>query len=101
MRVRFSEDAEVAYAEALARIYHANRFAAQHFAARVNTSLRRIRSFPKSGHFVPEYPRLPIRQFIVEPYRFFYQIDDRHRQIIILDVWHGAQLPAQPDLHAP
>ena len=101
MKIRFSDDAAVAYAEALAYIYQHNRLAAQHFATRVDKALRRIRTFPRSGHAVPEYPALPMRQFIVEPYRFFYQIDDRHRQIVIHDVWHGAQLPAAPELHAP
>jgi plasmid stabilization system protein ParE len=101
MKIRFSDDAAAAYAEALAYIYQHNRLAAQHFAARVDKALRRIQTFPRSGHYVPEYPALPLRQFVVEPYRFFYQIDERHRQIIIHDVWHGAPLPAQPDLPAP
>ncbi len=101
MKIRFTDDAAAAYAEALAFISLHNRLAAQHFAARVDKALRRVRTFPRSGYFVPEYPTLPLRQFLVEPYRFFYQIDQRNRQLIIHDVWHGAQLPTQPNLPAP
>ncbi|MFO0657022.1 MAG: hypothetical protein U0787_18335 [Polyangia bacterium] len=42
---------------------------------------------------------MPIREFIVEPYRFVYCVI-RHC-VRIVAVWHGAQLPAQPDLAAP
>ncbi len=101
MKIRFSDDAASAYAEALAYIYQRNRLAAQHFAARVDKALRRIQTFPRSGHCVPEYPTLPLRQFVVEPYRFFYEIDERSKVVRIVSVWHGAQLPARPDLHAP
>ena len=101
MRVEFATEALTSYSQALTRLHDLNPFAAQHFAERVSKALRRLGTFPRSGHFVPEYATLPIRQVLVEPYRFFYQIDERHRPIIIHDVWHGAQLPAQPDLPAP
>ena len=45
-----------------------------------------------------EFPELSLREFIVEPYRFFYFIDERKKLVWIVDVWHGAQLPTYPRL---
>lgn len=42
---------------------------------------------------MPEYVNVPVRQFIIEPYRFFYFIDERNKTIRIIDVWYGAQSP--------
>ena len=101
MSVEFTAKAAAQYRLAFDRIADANRFASQHFAARLGERLRQIGRFPQSGHFVAEFATLPVRQFIVEPYRFFYEIDERSKVVRIVSVWHGAQLPAQPDLHAP
>ena len=98
MKVRFSESAAAAYDDALTRIRAANRFAAVRFADKVGQAVRRIGRYPQSGHFVPEYANAPVRQFIIEPYRFFYFIDERIKTIRIIDVWHGAQLPTYPNL---
>ena len=48
-----------------------------------------------------EYAHLSVRQVIVEPYRFFYVIDQAKRTVWIVDVWHGAQLPSELQLPAP
>ena len=101
MRVEFATEALESYSQALTRLHDLNPLAAQHFAERVSKTLRRLGTFPRSGHFVPEYATLPIRQVLVEPYRFFYCIDERRTLVLIVSVWHGAQLPAQPDLPAP
>lgn len=98
MKVRFSESAAAAYDDALTRIRAANRFAAVRFADKVGQAVRRIGRYPQSGHFVPEYANAPVRPFIIEPYRFFYFIDERNKTIRIIDVWHGAQLPTYPNL---
>jgi hypothetical protein len=42
-----------------------------------------------------------VRQILVEPYRFFYIFDQAQRRILIVDVWHVAQLPDEPQLPAP
>ena len=101
MRVEFATEALASYSQALTRLHDLNPFAAQRFAERVSKALRRLATFPRSGHFVPEYAALPVRQVLVEPYRFFYYIDERNKRVLIVSMWHGAQLPAQPNLPAP
>jgi plasmid stabilization system protein ParE len=98
MKVRLSESAAGAYDNALARIREVNRLAASRFADRVKHALQRLGSYPEIGHFVPEFESAPLRQFIVEPYRFFYFIDQRHKTILVVDIWHGSQLPRAPEL---
>jgi plasmid stabilization system protein ParE len=98
MKVRFSESAAAVYDDAVTRLRAVNRFAAERFADKVGQAVWRIGRYPQSGHFVPEYAKLPVRQFIVEPYRFFYYVDERAKLIRIIDVWHGAQIPAYPNL---
>ena len=43
---------------------------------------------------VPEFPDLPYREVIVEPYRFFYRIEEA--TVWVVAVWHGAQPPEEP-----
>ena len=101
MKVRFSEAAAASLEDVLDRIGEADRFALQRFQARVRKSIQRIGRFPSSGNFVREYPAMPVREFIVEPYRFVYYVDEPRKLIRIVSVWHGAQLPAAPELPAP
>ena len=58
-------------------------------------SLSRLADFPDSGHSLPEFPELPFREIIVVPYRFFYRV--KADTVWIVAVWHGAQLPDEPD----
>ena len=44
---------------------------------------------------LPEFPELPFRETIVAPYRFFYRV--KTDTVWIVAVWHGAQLPDEPD----
>ena len=37
-------------------------------------ALARLGDFPDSGRVVPEFPNLPFREVIVDPYRFFYRV---------------------------
>ncbi len=101
MKVQFTHGAAARWHEVLGTIGSANRFAVQRIQAQVRRALRRIGQFPNSGNFVREHPTMPIREFIVEPYRFVYCVDKPRQLIRIVAVWHGAQLPAQPDLAAP
>ena len=64
-------------------------------------ALRRLRSFPLSGPQVREFPQLPLRQFFVQPYRFFYRVDQARKLIWIVELWHGAQDIRAPELPAP
>jgi tRNA(Leu) C34 or U34 (ribose-2'-O)-methylase TrmL len=53
------------------------------------------------GGITREYAHLGVRQILVEPYRFFYVIDERRSTVWIVDVWHVAQLAEEPHLPAP
>jgi plasmid stabilization system protein ParE len=77
-----------------------NPFAVERLGRSIARAFRRISTFPRSGPMVPEYPDLPIRQFFVAPYRFFYFIDEPAQTVWIVAVWHGRQLPAAPELPA-
>jgi plasmid stabilization system protein ParE len=69
--------------------------AARRFRIRAKETLRRLERFPESGRHIPEFPDLPYREIIVTPYRFFYRISAE--TVWIVAVWHGAQLPANPE----
>jgi plasmid stabilization system protein ParE len=101
MKVQFTHGAAERWQEVIRIIGSGNRFAVQRIQQQVRRSLRRIGQFPSSGNFVREYPALPVREFNVEPYRFVYHVDTARQLIRIVAVWHGAQLPEQPDLPAP
>jgi plasmid stabilization system protein ParE len=101
MRVRFSDAAATSLESVLFRIGNADPFALRRFRRRIFASVARIARFPHSGNFVREYPAMPLREFIVEPYRFAYFVDSPRKLVRIVAVWHGAQLPTQPDLSAP
>ena len=74
--------------------------AAVRFRARFRTALRRVCAFPESGQAIPEHRHPNLRQFIVEPYRFFYFIDENRKRILVLSLWHGAQRAEAPELPA-
>jgi toxin ParE1/3/4 len=99
MRVRLTPAARATLDEILDRILRENRFAAQRYRDKIARTLRRIGQFPRSGHSVPEFPRPDLRQVIVDPYRFFYTLDEGRKTVWVVAVWHGAQIPAEP--HAP
>ena len=101
MRVRLTPAARATLDEILDRILRENRFAAQRYRDQIARTLRRVGLFPRSGHAVPEFPRPDLRQVIVDPYRFFYFVDEPRRTVWIVAVWHGAQIPAEPRAPAP
>lgn len=72
-----------------------NPTAAMAFQQKAEESLSRLRRFPESGRRLPEFPDLPFREVIVTPYRFFYRVRDE--TVWIVAVWHGAQLPEEPE----
>jgi toxin ParE1/3/4 len=62
---------------------------------KAESSLLRLKRFPESGRFLPEFPDLPFREVIVQPYRFFCRV--KGDAVWVVAVWHGAQLPHEPD----
>ena len=95
MNIRFTPSARNQFLTALAYIRRDKPSATTGFRNRAETVLRRLEDFPESGRVVPEFPDLPYREVIVSPYRFFYRIKDE--VVWIVAVWHGAQLPKEPD----
>jgi plasmid stabilization system protein ParE len=95
LRILFTPTARFQFLEALEYIRRDNPSAAVDFRQKAQKSISRLRKFPESGRFLSEFPDLPFREVIVVPYRFFYKIKDD--AVWIVAVWHGAQLPHEPD----
>ena len=94
MRILFTPTARRQFFEAIAHIHRDKPSAAATFRQKVEKSLSRLKKFPESGRRLPEFPELPFREVIINPYRFFYKIKDD--SLWIVAVWHGAQLPDEP-----
>ncbi len=95
MKVRFTSSGRAQFLSALTYIRLDNPGAAFNFRERVETVLRRLEEFPDSGRIVPEFPELPYREVIIAPYRFFCRV--KGEIVWIVAVWHGAQLPQEPE----
>ena len=79
----------------MAFIRRDNPGAAERLRQRIDRALRGLEQFPESGRVVPEFPRLPYKEVVVAPYRLFYTTGEFG--ILIVGVWHGAQLPTAPE----
>jgi plasmid stabilization system protein ParE len=74
-------------------IYRDNPSAAINFRKKAEKILSRLQDYPETGRHLPEFPDLPFREVIVNPYRFFYRV--KGKTVWVVAVWHGAQLPAE------
>ncbi|HAN92751.1 MAG TPA: hypothetical protein DCQ33_11840 [Nitrospira sp.] len=101
MKIRFSLRGMERYDALLAAIQAQNPLAADRMVIAVDRALRRLKRFPLSGSWVREFPHLSLRQIIVGSYRFFYVVSERNNVVVILDAWHVAQIPDEPQLPAP
>lgn len=95
MKILFTPTARRQFLEAIAYIHNESPSAAVNFRQKTEKSLSRLRDFPESRRLLPEFPDLPFREVIVRPYCFFYTIKDK--AVWIIAVWHGAQLPNEPE----
>lgn len=95
MKVQFTPSARNQFLSALAYIRKDKPSAAVNFRQTAEKILRRLEELPESGRIIPEFPDLPYREVIVSPYRFFYKV--KGSIIWIIAVWHGAQLPKEPN----
>ena len=95
MRILFTPNGRRQFLEAIAFINRDKPSAAIDFRRKAEKSLSRLKKFPESGRPLPEFPELSFREVIVTPYRFFYKIKDN--DVWIVAVWHGAQLPEEPE----
>jgi plasmid stabilization system protein ParE len=91
-------EAEARLEGIIAQLYSVNPFAASRFLNNLERAHQRLAKFPRSGHRIPEFPQHRCQEFVVSPYRFFYFIDEGRQMIWIVDVWHGAQIPTQPQV---
>jgi plasmid stabilization system protein ParE len=99
LKVLFTPSGRNQFLAAIAYIHRENPTAAIAFRHKAEKVLSRLRKFPQSGRILPEFPDLPFREVIVTPYRFFYRI--KGRNLWIIAVWHGAQLPEEPEDFKP
>lgn len=95
MTILFTPTGRQQFLEAIAYIHRDKPSAAVTFRQNVEKTLSRLKKFPESGRQLPEFPELPFREVIVNPYRFFYKVKDD--SVWIVAVWHGAQLPDEPE----
>ena len=95
MRILFTPTGRRQFLEAIAYIHRDKPSAAKTFRHKAEKSLSRLKKFPASGRPLPEFPELPFREVIVNSYRFFYKAKDN--DVWIVAVWHGAQLPNEPE----
>jgi toxin ParE1/3/4 len=98
VKVRFTPSGRTQFLDALAYIRADSPAAAAGLLERAEAALRQLRDFPESGHALPEFPDLPHREVLVEPYRFFYRV--AAGTVWIVGVWHGRQLPDEPEATA-
>lgn len=97
MKVRFTPTGRTQFLEAIIYIYRDNPSAAANFREKAEKVLSRFKKYPESGRLIAEFPDLPFREVIVSPCRFFYKTKGDTAWIIA--VWHGAQLPQEPEEH--
>ena len=95
MKIKFTPSAKKQFLDAIEFIRLDNPQAAIDFRKKSESTLRRLEKFPNSGRKVPEFPELSYREVIIPPFRFFYRIVGSI--IWIIAVWHGAQLPSEPE----
>ena len=89
MDIRFTPSARSQFLDEVTRLLDSSRQAADTFISSSEKALDRLRSFPDSGHPLPEFPAQPYRQVLVGLYRFFYR--RKGDTIWIVGVWHHRQ----------
>ena len=94
MKIQFTPSARTQFLSALSYIHRDKPSAAVNFRNRTEKVLRRLADFPESGRIIPEFAELPYWEMIIPPYRFFYKI--KVDVVWIVAVWHGAQIPKEP-----
>ena len=96
MKLKFTRSAEAEYLAVIDYIRQRNPKAANDFRRQTGQTFGRLETFPNSGRTLPEFPHLEYREVIVQPYRFFYRVAD-DSTVLVVAVWHSAQLPQLPE----
>jgi plasmid stabilization system protein ParE len=95
MNLRFASRAARRLEQIVDR-HRANAVWVANFERQVKRCLRSVCEFHELGRPIPEYPGWPVREFFVEPYRFFYHYDAARNVVWIVDIWHRRQRPTSP-----
>ena len=98
MKIRFTLSGRMQFLTAVAYIQRDDPPAALRFRNRAERVLRRLIRFLESGRLIPEFLELPFREVVVAPYRFFYRREGK--TIWVIAVWHGSQIPNEPQRKA-
>ena len=95
MKVRFTPMGRAQFLAALDYIRADNPAAALALRRKAAESLSRLADFPELGALAARVSGVPFREIIVAPYRFFYRV--KADTVWVVAVWHGAQLPDEPE----
>jgi toxin ParE1/3/4 len=95
LRILFTPTGRRQFLEALAYIHRNKPSAAATFRQKAEKLVARLKKFPESGRQLPEFPELPFREVIVNPYRLFYRV--KNNTVWIVSAWQGARLPDEPE----
>ena len=73
-----------------------SRLYARRMVSRIKKAVQRLRRFPESGSYVPEWARQDVKEIYVGDYRIIYRL--RTDGVEILTAFHGARrLPGNVD----
>src|SRR4051812_27501056 len=95
MKIKFTPSARGQFLDTIEHITEENPLGAQRLRARVEKELKRLIAFPNAGRRIPEFPELPHRKLVVNPYRVFYRVDED--VIWVVAFWRTSQDPSTPD----
>ena len=65
--------------------------AAKRLGEGIIESIEQISIFPKSGRVVPEEGEDLLREILYSPFRIVYEIEEEHRTVSIVRIWHAAR----------
>ena len=94
MEIRFNAATADAYNAVAGYLSAHDPAAALRFVSDVDAALTRLQRFPALGAPVAAPGLVPMRQFLVPPYRFFYRVEQDTLWVVAL--WHEAQQITAP-----
>ncbi len=68
-----------------------NPIAARHMGEVILGKALLLGQFPHMGKVFAKLGREDVREISVRPYRPFHHVQDPHRRVTILTIWHGAR----------
>jgi toxin ParE1/3/4 len=68
-----------------------NSHAARRIAERILDQIDSAAAFPLTGRLVPEKQDASMRERILKPYRIVYTVNETHRVIHVVRIWHASR----------